>query len=190
MKRLIGVLAASGVITLACNGDRPVAGLPQSAVQTQILLTDAPFPYSSVRSVDIQIDRIDASPTGDSLSNGGSQSWVTIAAPHRRYDLLALRNGTTTLLGKTALSAGQYQEIRIVLDTDSSDVLAADGTPIAVNWGWSGIVTVNVLVQNPLQIAGPGATITLDFNVDHSFAPNASGGFNFLPWILATATGS
>jgi len=147
-----------------------------------VLLTDAPPLDPSISSVIVYITEIDGSASSDSLS----QTWATLVAPHKRYDLLTLQNGTMALLGTADLAPAQMREVRVKMNTDSSGIFQADGTPVAVHWGYTGAITVNTLVQGSLQLSGSESQLVLDFNVANSFARDTiHGGFDFLPWITA-----
>ena len=191
MKReTLAVLVLGTLTAWSCNGDRGPVAPPSALARTEVLLTDT-LPPRSVRSVNVYIDEIDASEASDTGTSAASQAWTTVVSPHQRYDLLTLQNGTTALLGTAQLSPKQFRALRVVLDTDSSGIVRTDGTAAPVYWGRAGQITVNTIVEAPLQISG-NARILLDFNVANSFAPDPSNpkGFVFLPWIRATSSSS
>src|SRR5687768_18594851 len=72
-----------------------------------VKLTDAPFPFAEVSSVDMWVVRIDArssSVTDAEAANAASTSgWTTIASPDAAINLLSLQGGVTTNLGTTTL---------------------------------------------------------------------------------------
>ena len=185
--RLLAVGVASLLIVWSCTTDRNPAAAT-SAARTDVLLTDAPAD-AGLGSVNVYIDHIDASATTDTTGGPASQPWTTIVAPHRSYDLLTLQNGATALLGTTEISAAQFVEIRVALNTDLSSLVRSDGTPATVHWGTMGETTVHVLVEAPAQI-GPNAQILLDFNVANSFVPDPQdpNAFLFIPWIRAVVS--
>ena len=154
------------------------------AGSARVLLTDAPPIDASVARVVAYIDHIDASASADS----GNQTWTTLVAPHQKYDLLTLQNGTMALLGTASLPPAEIREIRVAMNTDSSGVFRTDGSQATVHWGYAGSITVHVLVETPLQVLGANPQILLDFNVANSFVtdPSDATAFNFLPWIRAT----
>lgn len=182
--------AAALLLAWSCSSDRSPAAPGTTPVQTEVRLTDAPIAAASLQNVNVYIDHVDASVTADTTGGAGSQPWITLVAPHRRYDLLTLQGGTTVLLGTTPLSPAEYREIRVVLNTDSSGLVRSDGTPATVHWGRAGQIAVHVLVEAPVQISGPTAHILLDFNVGNSFVPDPQDAtaFLFLPWIRAVTS--
>ena len=91
-------LALSAMTVTSC--DRGAAA-PASGT-TRTLLTDDPFPYSRVASVDLFIVSVSASVSPDTGASGAG-SFVTLATPNRRINVLGLQNGLTEELGTAAL---------------------------------------------------------------------------------------
>jgi hypothetical protein len=168
-----------------CYQDDTTANSPQ-LVQPRITirLTDAPFPYDSLHSVTIYVARIEASTTQDTSGTG---PWVVIVEPRKSFDLLALQQGTTALLGAGELPAGQYHAVRMTIDTTQSSITWNDAAqhPAQVNWhGWS---TIYAFVEYPVRVATQGADIVLDFDIGRSFLFNFNGNyeFDFTPQLRA-----
>src|SRR5881397_463534 len=95
----------------------------------KVLLTDEPFPYDSVSSVNLHVVRIEASTQMD--TSGGD--WVVIAEPRQTFDLLQLQQGTTAILGEGQIPAGEYHAVRMTIDTSLSSIRSPAGQ-IPVNW--------------------------------------------------------
>jgi len=194
MSRLSLALLAVATIAVACYQDDARLGGITEGPRAKVLLTDDPFPFDSVQSVNVYIVSIAASTAADT-SDPGLQ-WVTITAPRKRFDLLALQQGTTALLGEGEIPADQYRSVRLIIDADSSNVRFADGTPAVVqNWNGSGEWSIYAFVEAALQVPDSGAEIVIDFDVGRSFQYNVAGDgtFTFIPWIRAVnkaATGS
>lgn len=192
---LRATIAALVALSAACYHDSTTStgGKPL----TRIRLTDSPFPFDSVKSVNIFVDSIDASEETDTTGINGQQ-WTTVAAPHKVFNLLAFQQGTTAFLGESELSAGQYKAIRMVIDANQSSILWNSGLPATVNWqdwGGTGKVTLYALVEAPVAVGTAGAEIVIDFDVGRSFLYNYYGttGFVLLPWLRAVnaaATGA
>src|SRR2546430_2096364 len=181
-------LAASLVVTLCLGGcyqDDTTVNSPQ-AVQPVITvrLTDAPFPYDSLHSVTIHVVRIEANITQDTSGDG---HWVVITQPRKSFDLLALQQATTALLGAGEMPAGQYHAVRMTIDTSQSAITWNDAaqTPAQVNWnGWA---TIYAFVEYPVSVATESADIVLDFDIGRSFLFNFKGNykFDFTPQLRA-----
>src|SRR5256886_4331762 len=133
-RALLTALAAVALAWAACYQDDASVTAPE-AVRPQITvrLTDAPFPYDSLHSVNIDVVRIEASAAQD--TSGGGE-WVVITEPRDTFDLLALQQGTTALLGAGEMPAGQYHAVRMTIDTAQSAITWNDAaqTPAQVNW--------------------------------------------------------
>jgi len=193
------LLAAAFLVGAGCYKDdttSPQYGKPRA----RVLLTDAPFPYDSVASVNLYVASIAAS--GDVDTTGGGE-WVRVATPDRAFDLLTLQRGATAFLGEAELDARQYRAIRMVIDVDKSSIVYNNGSAPPVHWPWpgSGAVTMYALVEEPLDLstraaAAPGgAVIVIDFDVGRSFLYDYFGTreFTVLPWLRAVnsaATGT
>jgi uncharacterized protein DUF4382 len=188
MSRLSLGLLAVAAIAVACykddasaptqSGDGPIA---------KILITDAPFPFDTVQSVDVYVISVSVSTEPDTGGSADSMSWVTVTEPHRQINLLALQQGDTALLGTGEIPAGQYRAVRLVLDGDSSGIRFKNGSAALVHWGGAGRQTIHAFVQAAVDVPSQGADIVIDFDVGRSFHYNdlGDGGFNFVPWIRA-----
>jgi hypothetical protein len=195
MSRLSVALIAL-VIAASCYKDdatSPASSGPGRS--TRVLITDSPFPFDTVQSVDVYVVSVAASPEPDTGTSADSMSWVTITEPHRQINLLALQGGTTALLGEREIPANQYRAIRVIIDGDSSRIRFKDGSNALVNWGGAGQQSIHAFVETAVDVPQGGAQIVIDFDVGRSFHFNefAAGAFNFLPWIRAVnsaATGS
>jgi len=151
----------------------------------KILVTDDPFPFDSLDRVDIYFVSIAASTQADTGSSADSMSWVTIAEPHKRINLLDLQQGKTSLLGEGELPADQYRAVRVIINTDSSDIIYSSRNA-DVNWGGAGQQAIHTFVETPLAVPQSGADIVIDFDLGRSFRyDGATWGFSFIPWIRA-----
>ncbi|PYO97960.1 MAG: hypothetical protein DMD60_05385 [Gemmatimonadetes bacterium] len=181
---LVGCLVLALSI-VGCYQDDTTVSSPQSLRPLiTVRLTDAPFPYDSLHSVNIYVVRIEAN-TAPDTSGGGH--WVMITEPRKSFDLLALQQGTTALLGEGEMPAGQYHSVRMTIDTSLSSITWNDAAqhPAQVHWhGWS---TIYAFVEYPVNVATQGADIVLDFDVGRSFLFNFDGSyaFDFTPQLRA-----
>lgn len=193
---LAGVALVAAAIGGACYQDdlsAPDACCGAPAV-TKVLVTDAPFPFDTVQSVDVYVVSVAVSTEPDTGSNPDLLQWVTVTEPRRRINLLTLQQGTTALLGEGELPAEQYRAVRVIIDTDQSGIRFKDGSDAVVNWGGPAQQAIHAFVEAAMAVPQQGADIVIDFDVGRSFDYNESNhSFNFLPWIRAVnraATGS
>jgi len=188
IRRTAGLILSA--LAFAACSDSSGTGTGLLAVR----LTDAPFPFSDVASVDVYVVRVDAktAATSDNEANDASQmdGWTTIATPNALINLIDLGAGKTTNLGATTLATGNYQSFRLVLDTDKSSITLKDGTKPAIKFPSAGQSGIKVILDSPIQLTANGSVMTLDFDIGGSFVMrgnDARNGFIFKPVIHAVA---
>ncbi|HZH41151.1 MAG TPA: DUF4382 domain-containing protein, partial [Gemmatimonadales bacterium] len=187
--RRVAPLLTSGlalVLALGCYTDDvggPGGGKPANVVRVH--LTDAPFPFDSVQSVNIYVDSIEATTNFD--TSGGTQDWVTLAAPHQAVNLLDYQNGALAFLGQGNASVGQYKAVRMTMDVDSSSIVLSGNAKATVHWGSSGRITIYALVSPAFTVTDSISNLVLDFDVGRTFPYDLFGTktFEFIPWIRA-----
>ena len=184
--------ALLAALAAACYTDDPT-GTRLNGWQTTVEITDSPFPYDSVSRVDIYIVSIAVRNEPDTSAE--ATGWITVAEPRHRFNLLQLSGGVTDTLGGSLVPPGQYQAVRMVIDTDSSSITALTGPRMAVDWQSSaGRSTLYALVENPIGVPDTGTSIVIDFDVGRSFVCGRTcTGFVFSPMLRAvnrSATGS
>ena len=109
------VLSAAIVALAACGGG---GGGSTSTAQTQgtgtlrIALTDAPS--CGFDQVNVTVDRVRVHQSAGAGESEAGWSEVRLNPP-RKINLLTLMNGVLFDLGQTALPAGQYQQLRLML---------------------------------------------------------------------------
>jgi len=176
MPLVAAVLLAAG----GCYQDDSVTTVNRKPV-ARVLLTDAPFPYDSLGSVNVYVVRIEANAESDTSGTG---NWVLVTEPGKSFDLLALQQGATALLGEGELPAGQYHSIRMTIDTNRSSIIWNSAGQAPVNWhAQSAIYTfVDYPVSGPTQ-----GDIVVDFDLGQSFQYNYYGRneFDFTPHLRA-----
>lgn len=180
-------------LAIACYKDDGPAG--SGGGPTRVLLTDAPFPFDSVQSVNIYIVRIEATRSTDTSGGAGSEPWEEIVAPHKAFDLLALQQGLTAVVGQGTLPAGQYLAVRMTINTDLSSIKWKNGTDAVVNWqNFTGTpeMPLYALIEAPMDVPPEGADIVIDFDLGRSFLYDFFGGkeFTFQHWLRAVNSGA
>jgi len=201
MKRLVrttlGTLVLAAIataVTIACSDGLTDLRTPG---QTRVLLTDSPFPFDDVASVNVYVVEIDASTQADTGSNADEQYWTNIVKPEKQFDLLQLQSGSAALVGEGDLPADLYKSVRVVIDGDKSQIAMKDGSRPLVDWQ-GGLMSLNAFVEDPLDVPEDGASIVIDFDVGRSFSYMAGSDsvpdyFVFFPVLRAVneaATGT
>lgn len=199
LRHLSLCLAATSFLTLAgCNTETPPT--LSTTGTSKVLLTDAPpFPYSKIARADIYIVNVSVSLSADTSAAAGSGSFVTVASPNRKVNVLALQNGLTEQLGTFDFPKGAVTAVRMTINTDSSSITLKDGRVItgrstpAIQWQSSaGQPTLNALIHEQILVPDSGAVVVIDFDLGKSFIlpqevnPSSSdSGFIFSPVLHA-----
>lgn len=194
MKRLLAsLLVLAGTAGVACYQDDALHAPAISP--TKVFITDGPFPFDSVGSVNIYVSKIEACTCFDTTNLTGN--WVTIATPNKTFDLLTLQQGATAFVGQGTIDAGQYSAIRMTINVDQSSIKFVGGSNATVFWPYpqSGEVALYALVQRPLAVAATGGDIVIDFDVGRSFLYHFTNNYDFvmlptLRAVIGAATGS
>jgi hypothetical protein len=177
---------------------------PAGENTTRVLLTDDPFPFDRVERVDLYVVSVSGSLSPDTSAAG---SFVTLATPNRKINLLALQNGVTDELGELELPEGIVTAVRLTIDTDLSSITLKDGTVLTgsstpgIAWQSSaGRPVLNALIHEQIDVPDSGGTVVIDFDVGKAFITpqeidpaSTDEGFIFSPVLRAadgTKTGS
>jgi len=110
------VLAMIAVVIVGCSTSTEPGGGGSTAEDTGILvlkLTDAAVDDENIAGVYIAINKIEVN-----KSTSDNANWTTVKEFDEplKYDLLELTGGNFALLGEFELTAGQYNQIRFILD--------------------------------------------------------------------------
>jgi len=123
-------------------------------------LTDAPV--SGVTKVWIQFTGVEVKPAGGNPID-------FMFSPEKGFDLLSLQGGTTaTFLDGTAIPAGQYEWVRLMVDTNPGASYAMDSTGQHDLTIPSGAETGLKLIQGFTMPVGGAANFTVDFVLSKS----------------------
>lgn len=192
MSKIMSRLAAFvlGTFAIAACSDSSGTGTGLLTVR----LTDAPFPFSNVASVDVFVVRVDAKTASTTDAEAADETnhdgWTTVASPNTLINLLDLGSGKTMNLGATTLATGTYQSFRLILDTDKSSITLKDGTKPPIFFPSAAQTGIKVNLDQPIKLTQDGSVMTLDFDIGRSFVMRGnspSNGFNFKPVIQAVA---
>jgi hypothetical protein len=192
LSRIFAAAMAAGLGILAGCSDG-TSGV--TAGQMSIQLTDAPFPFDQVASVNVFIIRVDANPVDvsptDASNVNDNNGWTTVASPNALFNLMDLVGGKTTSLGAATLASGVYRGLRLIIDTDKSSVTLKPGnTPVDVKWPSAGQSGIKLLLDQPVDVTPAGAIVIVDFDIGRSFVMRGNSisqnGLLFNPVIHAT----
>ncbi|AXI03761.1 DUF4382 domain-containing protein [Aquirhabdus parva] len=189
MKILFPVTLVTAALALtACGGGGGGNDAPASNSGTvNVAITDNPSCGFNHVWVTVQQIRVNGSATaGD---NDAGWQTLTLATP-QRIDLLSLTNGVLQQLGQFPLSAGQYQQIRLVLVANGNTVVpttatGADGTEVALSTPsatQSGYKVIGNFTVQPNTLTD----LVLDFDACRSIVQKGNGAYSLKPVVTAT----
>jgi hypothetical protein len=189
-------LGTAGVL-VACAD--PTAS--QQSGRVAVHLTDGPFPFASVRSVDVFVVRVDAraaeatdAEVADGLDDEQSEAngWVTLTQPMQKLDLLSLRDGTQAMIGEAEVPAGPYRALRLVIDPTQSSITLKNGTILDGKYGIAfpsgSRAGIRVKLKAPIRVeSNRTSSVLVDFDVGKSFVmrggSNLANGLHFKPVV-------
>ena len=191
LKSLLAVAALAGA---ACSDSDDSSGPGNGSLTVQ--LTDKPFPFSEVSSVNIFVVRIDAKASATTEDDAEDASdmggWRTIATPNDDYDLLDLQNGVTANLGTSSIPTGTYKGFRLIIDPSKSSVRLTNGSEVSVQWPSAAQSGIKINLDDDIEVTEDGTVMVLDFDVGRSFVMRGNSisqnGLLFKPVIRAAAT--
>lgn len=136
------------------------SGAGPQMTHVYVRLTDAPDPAITAASAFISTVYL--------IGGDGTARDTITTGPSTEYDLLALQGGVTTLLGDASIPAGDYTQLRLVVD---SAMVTLDGeVDPRVLFVPSGMQTgIKVGFSGPIHLEPPAVVVTVDFDVENSF---------------------
>ncbi len=169
MKRTWGFLLVAAIFStlyFSCSKDESNGS---GSTTMKIRLTDKPFAADSV-NVDIRQVRVNFT---DDTVNG----WVDLATYAGVYDLLGLQAGVDTLLAVGTVPTSTLKEIRFVLGSNNSIVVAGVNYPLTIPSGSeSGLkIKVNKKLNGTLE------TLLIDFDAALSIHQTGQGNYQLRP---------
>jgi hypothetical protein len=196
-----GLLAGSVIAAMsltACGGggggESAPAPTPVATAGTlSVALTDAPACGFDAVNVTVNKVRVNTSATAGDTEGG----WTDITLnPAKKINLLNLTNGLLETLGQTALPAGHYSQMRLVLDANTGTGLANSVTPTG---GAETTLSTPSAVQSGIKLvngfdvaAGQTTNVVLDFDACKSVVTQGKGRYLLKPVVKvvpAAATG-
>lgn len=182
-------LAAATLLLASCGGGGSAGdggGIGGTGGTMRISMTDAPACGYDEVNVTVERIRVHQSSTATDADGG----WHDIVvSPARRIDLLTLTNGVLEELGETALPAGRYTQLRLVLADNGSltpppnSVVPTGGTEVELTTpsGQQSGLKLNTAIDVP---EGKVADVVLDFDACKSVVKRGnSGQYNLKPVI-------
>jgi Domain of unknown function (DUF4382) len=193
MKTMIAWLTAASGITavlfiFACNktsSAKSGSNIPAGQSQLSVYMMDGPIQADSVlldiTQVRVEVDTATTESAADNPNqwdanycgwgrgpSNKSLIWDTLSITPGIYNLLALRNGTDTLLTSSLIASGKILKIEVTLG--SSNKVYTDSTtsyPLVI-FGPTNYFTINVSRTNVNTVSNNEFQLWLDFNLSRS----------------------
>lgn len=187
LKHLISSSWVAAILLLGgCGGGGGIGGTGSPMGTLGFSMTDAPACGYDEVNITIEKIRVHQSATAADSDAGWSEIVLT---PARRVDLLGLTNGVLEELGQTAVPAGKYTQLRLVLAANSPAVPFANS--VVPTGGVETALTTPSAQQSGLKLnadmvvpAGQVADFVLDFDACKSVVKAGnSGRYNLKPVI-------
>jgi hypothetical protein len=188
-KNRICVLTAAGAAALlsACGG----GGTDPIQMGTlAVHMTDAPacgFDEVNVTVNKVAVHQSATAPDSDS-------GWQEITLnPARKINLLDLTNGVLEKLGQTALPAGHYTQVRLILDANAGSGAPANsvvptGSTAEVALDTPSAAQTGIKLNGSIDVAAGATTdLVLDFDACKSVVTKGNGRYALKPVISVTA---
>lgn len=178
--------AIAGSLAIAGCGGGGGGDAPQTMGSLRVAVTDAPA--CGFDQVNITIDRVrvHAQQGADENASG----WRDLAlSPPRKINLLDLTNGVLEELGQMALPAGQYTQLRLVLQPNAGAKPANSVVPTGASeqpLDTPSAAQSGIKLIHPFTVpAGGLADVLLDFDACKSIVRRGNGSFGLKPVIAA-----
>ncbi|MBI3593713.1 MAG: DUF4382 domain-containing protein [Nitrospirae bacterium] len=167
------------------------SGISGGMGSLSVSLTDMPTCGFDHVNVTVSKIRVHQSATASQSDNGWSDITLT---PSKKIDLTSLVNGVLEDFGQTALPAGHYTQVRLVLVPNSqsgpfnNSIIPTGGietaldTPSAVQSGIKLIHAFDVAADSLVDLA-------LDFDACHSIVQKGNGGYALKPVVTVIPMG-
>ncbi|OXI68396.1 hypothetical protein CFB44_30875 [Burkholderia sp. AU31280] len=174
-------------ILAGCGGGDDGGGTQTGTLH--VAMTDAPS--CGFDHVYVTVSQVRVNANANANDNDAGWSTVSLATP-QTIDLLSLTNGVLADLGQTALPAGQYQQVRLVLAQNQGNTLANSVVPTG---GTEQALATPSATQSGYKIIQPFTVqpntlvdLVLDFNACKSIVQRGNGSYALKPVVTAIPT--
>ncbi|WP_321933000.1 DUF4382 domain-containing protein [Burkholderia cenocepacia] len=174
-------------VLAGCGGGDDGGGTQTGTLH--VAMTDAPS--CGFDHVYVTVSQVRVNANANAADNDGGWSTVSLATP-QKIDLLSLTNGVLADLGQTALPAGQYQQVRLVLAQNQGNTLANSVVP---SGGTEQALATPSATQSGYKIIQPFTVqpntlvdLVLDFNACKSIVQRGNGSYALKPVVTAVPT--
>ncbi len=169
MRFLFKLLLLPITLLAGCSGDSSTS--PGQTGNLKISLTDSPATYEAVNI------------TFSEISANINEDWITVNSEPITVNLLEWNNGKSIVIGSAQVPAGQYSQIRLIID-DAEVVVDGQTHKITVP---SGVKTGLKLGPEFTVVSGSTYELVVDFDANRSIVttgpPNNPNGYILKPTV-------
>lgn len=188
-KTLIAAIFASAALA-ACGGGGGSSSGSNPTGTVNVQMTDAPS--CGFDHVYVTVSQVGINASSSAGDNDSGWTNITLATP-QKIDLLSLTNGTMATLGQATLTAGQYQQVRLVLAQNQGNTVAnsvvVSGTTNEQPLATPSATQSGLKIIRPFDVAANSTVdLVLDFNACKSVVQKGNGSYALKPVITATPT--
>lgn len=194
-KTILGIMLIASAMLFAvtsCNEEQTTGTLPGAEEgKLNIELTDAPIDLDLVEEANVTISKIEIRKDLEGQESDTGNPFIKLYDSTETYNLLDLRNGVTETLVDMEVPVGEYDLIRMYVDSANLTLSNGDSYDVKVPSGKQ--TGIKIFIEPAIQVEG-GLTsnLLLDFDISKSFilkgnlnTPAGVKGFNFKPVIRA-----
>ena len=183
---LLASLSAAGLLA-ACGGGGSDNG---GSGTLSVAMTDAPS--CGYDAVNVTVNKVRVHTSASATENDAGWADITLN-PARKINLLNLTNGALEELGQTALPAGHYTQLRLVLDANAGNGMAnsivLSGTTTEISLDTPSAVQSGLKLGHQFDVAsGQRVDLVLDFNACKSIVTKGNGKYALKPVINVIPT--
>lgn len=188
---LIASLSAVGLLAACGGGGGSDSTTTNTAAGTlSVSLTDAPS--CGYDAVNVTVNKVRVNKSASAADSDGGWTDITLN-PARKINLLNLTNGVLDPLGQTALDAGHYSQLRLVLDPNTGSTLANSvvltGSKNEVSLDTPSAVQSGLKLGHEFDVAaGQRVDLVLDFDACKSIVTKGNGKYGLKPVITVIPT--
>jgi hypothetical protein len=177
MKKLLNIMVAVslmvsfGLVGASCGTD-----VSANTGTIEVRVTDAPPEYD-IATIDVTFSEVAVHTAGDT----GDGEWIYITIVDGTLDLLLLQDGVDALMATGSVTAGNYTQLRVIIDTITVTLNNDDEPPEVILP--SGVLK---LVRPFTVEEGVTTTLLLDFIAAESIVVTGDGKVIFQPVVKLT----
>lgn len=188
LKKIFAVLPVPFIVVACGGGDGSSSDNAPTNGTLHVAMTDAPS--CGFDHVYVTVNKVRVNSSSNAGDNDSGWTDITLPAP-QKVDLLSLTNGVLFDIGRAPLPAGQYQQVRLVLNANQGNSLAnslvVSGTTNEVPLATPSATQSGYKIIQPFTVpANTLVDLILDFNACKSIVQQGNGSYSLKPVVTAT----